>query len=84
MDVSSIEVDGYRTSQPNNDELWDPGGDPQRTKLINITLTSPLHALLSMTNMCDKESDKSSDKNEGEELTSRTDLDSHANIVVVG
>ena len=75
MDISSIEVDGYRTSQPDNNELWDPGGDPQRTKLINTTLSSPLHALLSMTNMCD---------DEGEESTSRTDLDSHANMVVVG
>ena len=49
MDVSSIEADGYMTSKPENEELWDPGGDPQRTELVNITLSSPLHALLSTT-----------------------------------
>ena len=84
MDVSSIEIDGYTTSKPENEELWDPGGDPQRTKLVNITLSSPLHALLSMMNMCDRESDERSDDNEGEESMSRMDLDSHANMAVVG
>ena len=84
MDISSIEVDGYKTSNPDNEELWDPGSNPQRTKLVNITLSSPLHALLSTTNMCDRESDESSDDNVGEESMSRTDLDSHANMVVVG
>ena len=84
MDVSSIEMDGYKTSKPENEELWDPGGDPQRTRLINIALSSPLHALLSTTNTCDRESDESSDDNEDEESMSRTDLDSHANMAVVG
>ena len=84
MDVSSIEMDGCKTSKPENEELWDPGGNPQRTKLVNITLSSPLHALLSMTNMCDRESDECSDDNEGEESMSRMDLDSHANMAVVG
>ena len=84
MDVSSIETDGYKTSKPDNEELWDPGGDPQRTKLVNITLSSPLHALLSTMNMCDRESDESSDDNEGEESMSRMDWDSHANMVMGG
>ena len=84
MDVSSIEMDGYKTSKPENEELWDPGGDPQRTELVNITLSSPLHALLSTTNTCDRESDEMSEDNEGEESMSRTDSDSHANMVVVG
>ena len=84
MDVSSIKADGYMTSKLENEELWDPGGDPQRTELVNITLSSPLHALLSMTNMCDRESDECSGDNEGEESMSRTDLDSHANMAVVG
>ena len=84
MDVSSVEVDGYMTSKPENEELWDPGGDPQRTELINITLSSPLHALLSTTNTCDRESDECSEDNEGEESMSRMDLDSHANMAVVG
>ena len=72
------------TSKPDDEELWDPGGDPQRTKLVNIKLSSPLHALLSMMNTCERESDESSDDNEGEESMSRTDLDSHANMAVVG
>ena len=84
MDVSSIEMDGYKTSKPDNEELWDPGGDPQRTKLVNIALSSPLHALLSMMNTCDRESDDSSGDNEGKESMSRMDLDSHANMAVVG
>ena len=84
MDVSSIEMGGYMTSKPDDEELWDPGGNPQRTKLVNITLSSPLHALLSTTNMCDRESDESSDDNEGEESLSRMDLDSHVNMAVVG
>ena len=84
MDVSSIDVDGYMTSKPENEELWDPGGAPQRTELVNITLSSPLHALLSTTNTCDRESDERSGENEGEESMSRTDLDSHANMAVVG
>ena len=84
MDVSSIEMGGYMTSKPDDKELWDPGSDPQRTKLIDIALSSPLHALLSMTNTCDRESDESSDDNEGEESMSSMDLDSHANMVVVG
>ena len=37
-----------------------------------------------MTNTCDTERDESSDNNECEESMSRTDLDSHANMVVVG
>ena len=84
MDVSSIEMDGYKTSKLENEELWDPGGDPQRTELINIALSSPLHALLSTANMCDRESDERSDDNDGEESMSRTDLDSHANMVLAG
>ena len=84
MDVSSIEADGYMTSKPENEELWDPGGEPQRTELVNITLSSPLHALLSTTNTCDRESDGHSGDNENEESMSRTDLDSHANMAVVG
>ena len=84
MDVSSIEMDGYKTLKLENEELWDPGGDPQRTKLVNITLSSPLHALLSTTNMCDRESDECSDDNEGEESMCRMDLDSHADMAVVG
>ena len=84
MDVSSIEVDGFMTSKPENEELWDPGGAPQTTELVNITLSSPLHALLSTTNTCDRESDERSGENEGEESMSRTDLDSHANMAVVG
>ena len=56
----------------------------KRTELINITLSSPLHALLSMMNTCDRESDERSEDNEGEESMSRTDLDSHVNMVVVG
>ena len=43
MDVSSIETDGYKTSEPENEELWDPGGDLQRTKLINITPCLIIH-----------------------------------------
>ena len=86
MDISSVRMDGYKTSKPDDEELWDPGGDPQRTKLANITLTvsSPLHALLPTTNTCDRESDERSEDNEGEESMSRTDLDSHANMAVVG
>ena len=84
MDVSSIDADGYMTSEPENKELWDPGGNPQRTELVNITLSSPLHALLSMTNTCDRESDECSEDNEGKESMSRTDLDSHVNMAVVG
>ena len=34
--------------------------------------------------MCDRESDESSDDNEDEESMSRMDLDSHANMAVVG
>ena len=34
--------------------------------------------------MCDRESDKSSDDNEGKESMSRMDLDSHVNMAVVG
>ena len=77
-------MDGYKTSKPENEELWDPGGNPQRTKLVNITLSSTLHALLSTTNTCDRESDEYSDDNEGEESMSRMDLDSLANMAVVG
>ena len=66
MDISSIETDGYKTSKLDDEELWDPGGDPQRTKLANITLSSPLHALLSTTNTCDRERDENSVENEGE------------------
>ena len=37
-----------------------------------------------MTNTCDRESDERSDDIEGEESMSRMDLDSHANMAVVG
>ena len=75
---------GCKTSKPDDEELWDPGGDPQRTELVNITLSSPLHALLSLMNTCDRESDESSEDNEGEESMSRMDLDSHASMAMVG
>jgi hypothetical protein len=75
------------TSQPENqNRTWDPGGgnpDPEwRNKLIKINVSSYIYSLLATVLVSDV--DVADDNMMDVEEASRTELDSHANMPVVG
>jgi hypothetical protein len=73
-------------SQPENqNRTWDPGGNPDpewRNKLIKINVSSYIYSLLADVLVSDV--DVADDNMMDVEEASRTELDSHANMPVVG
>jgi hypothetical protein len=74
----------YVASQPEN-RTWDPGGnlDPdERNKLIKINVSSYIYFLLATVLVSDV--DAADNNTIDVDESSRTELDSHANLSVVG
>jgi hypothetical protein len=74
----------HHAIQPDN-QTWDPGrvkDHDERNKLCNINVPDYIYSLLSTTMMVSA-IDVSEEANDMEEEESRTELDSHANMLVV-
>ena len=70
-------------AQPDRGTVWDPGGTTRNT-LVKIHVPITFYTLLSTVSVVDTDEEMQQDEDERDDDLSRTKLDSHANMPVVG
>ena len=80
--MSSVTLRREEASETDENKTWDPGGDPRETNSIKIKVTGRLYSLI-----CDLNGAEDTSEDQGPTTgtpESRTELDSHANMPVIG
>ncbi len=86
MIPTSPSTKGRKVEEPDSNRTWDPGDPSTRTKLVKIQVSSHIYSLIAtvmVADVADVDVGRGDESMEEEEL-SRTELDSHANMPVVG